>query len=257
MRAIADIVAAERPHVLCFQEVTGNIERLLRASPFWSDFEASPTPVGAPYYTLLLLRRPLRAGPAPSRAPFQNSAQGRDLTRGGLDLGGGLRLIAATAHLESYLGEGATCSAERVEQMRESLRVLDSELSPAPFGGIGNVLFAGDTNWDDDEDGNLARLLPPGWCDAWATLHPTQAGFTYDATANDMLMGRLRKRLDRVMCRLRDYEPADIRMVGTTALPGVTYDKQFRNGGSKRLPVLPSDHFGLVFTMRRKTPTTT
>ena len=118
------------------------------------------------------------------------------------------------------------------------------------------MLFAGDTNWDDekDSDGDLARLLPPGWADAWEQLHPTQAGFTYDATANAMLMGRLRKRLDRVLCRLRDYEAAEIRMVGTQALPGVTYEKQFRNGGSKRMPVLPSDHFGLVFTMRRKPP---
>lgn len=41
-------------------------------------------------------------------------------------------------------------------------------------------------------------------------------------------------------------------MVGTRPLPGVTFEKQFRNGGSKQMPVLPSDHFGLVFTMRRK-----
>lgn len=36
----------------------------------------------------------------------------------------------------------------------------------------------------------------------------------------------------------------------TLALPptprAVTYLKTFRNGGSKRLPVLPSDHYGLL-----------
>jgi len=207
MRGISDVVAAERPHVLCLQEVTPRIEQLLRGAPWWPDFEATSAPGGAPYYTLLLLRRPLRAGPAPSRSDFANSGQGRDLTRGGLALGGGLRLVAATAHLESYCGPGeATCSRQRVEQMRESLRVLDSEVSSGAFGGIGNVLFAGDTNWDDAEDGDLARLLPAGWVDAWRALHPTQAGFTYDAPANAMLMGRLQKRLDRVLCRLRDYE---------------------------------------------------
>ena len=252
MRGIADIVASEQPHVLALQEVTPRIESLLRAAPFWGDFDATPAPAGAPYYTLLLLRRPLRAGPAPTRAPFGNSVQGRDLTRGGLALGGGLRLIAATAHLESYMGPGATSSAQRVEQMRESLRVLDSDVSAGAFGGVGNVLFCGDVNWDDDEDGDLSRLLPAGWRDAWTTLHPGQPGYTYDATANAMLMGRLRKRLDRVLLRLRDYEPAEARLVGTTPLPGVTFEKQFRNGGSKRMPVLPSDHFGLVFTMRRK-----
>jgi tyrosyl-DNA phosphodiesterase 2 len=254
LAGIAAIVAAERPHVLCLQEVTPNIEALLRASPFWADFDASPAPGGAPYYSLLLLRHlnPGAQRVAFQRGSFQNSGQGRDLTRGGLALGGGLRLVAATAHLESYLGPDATSSRERVEQMRESLRALDADASSGSFGGIGNVLFAGDTNWDDAEDGDLGTLLPPGWLDSWRALHPGQAGYTYDATANGMLMGSLRKRLDRVLVRLRDYEPAEARMVGTTPLPGVSYDKQFRNGGSKRLPVLPSDHFGLVFTMRRR-----
>ena len=250
MRGIGDIIAAEQPHVVCLQEVRSDIQALLSRQPFWKDFDVSSA--GHGYYTLLLIRKPLRAGPPPLRSQFQNSGQGRDLTRGGLALGGGLRLIAATAHLESWCGPQATFSRQRVEQMRESLRVLDSEVSSAPFGGVGNVLFAGDVNWDDDGDGDLARLLPPGWVDTWQALHPTQAGHTYDGPANAMLMNRLRKRLDRVLCRLRDYEPAEVRMVGTKPLPGVFYDKQFRDGGSKRLPVLPSDHFGLVFTMRRK-----
>lgn len=33
------------------------------------------------------------------------------------------------------------------------------------------------------------------------------------------------------------------------APPAVTYQKTFRNGGSKRLPVLPSDHYGLLVTL--------
>ena len=63
--------------------------------------------------------------------------------------------------------------------------------------------------------------------------------------------GGLQKRLDRVLCRLVDYEPASVRMVGTAPLCGASYEKQFRNGGSKRMPVLPSDHFGLLLTLRR------
>jgi hypothetical protein len=89
-------------------------------------------------------------------------------------------------------------------------------------------------------------------------------------------------RLDRVLARLRDFrcavaagqfgsvasmkpvsDAADplplpclapcrvvgMTRVGTEPLPGVTYTKAFRNGGSKVLPVLPSDHFGLLLRL--------
>ena len=31
--------------------------------------------------------------------------------------------------------------------------------------------------------------------------------------------------------------------------PAVKYNKVFRNGGSKQLPVLPSDHYGLLLEL--------
>jgi hypothetical protein len=40
-----------------------------------------------------------------------------------------------------------------------------------------------------------------------------------------------------------------MRLVGTERIPGATYRKTFRNGGSKALPVLPSDHYGLLLEM--------
>ena len=56
-------------------------------------------------------------------------------------------------------------------------------------------------------------------------------------------------RLDRVLARLRDFKVVAMSRLGTEPIPGVTYSKTFRNGGSKTLPVLPSDHFGLLLQL--------
>jgi hypothetical protein len=50
----------------------------------------------------------------------------------------------------------------------------------------------------------------------------------------------------RILVKLRDWRLSSIEIVGTQPLPGITYTHRFRNGGSKELPVLPSDHFGLL-----------
>lgn len=53
----------------------------------------------------------------------------------------------------------------------------------------------------------------------------------------------------RVLCKLSDWRLSSIQMVGTQPLPGIKYTHTFRNGGSKELPVLPSDHFGLLLRL--------
>ena len=109
----------------------------------------------------------------------------------------------------------------------------------------------GDLNWDDREEGLIESRLSGGWRDAWTLLRPGEAGHTYDAPANGMLFGGLRKRLDRVVVRSESYAPAGIEMVGREAIAGAFYTKEDRyRGGSKQLPVLPSDHFGLVYRAR-------
>lgn len=52
--------------------------------------------------------------------------------------------------------------------------------------------------------------------------------------------------LFRVFTRLADYRLSSISIVGREQLGGATYTHRFKNGGSKQLPVLPSDHFGLL-----------
>lgn len=83
-----------------------------------------------------------------------------------------------------------------------------------------------------------------------------QVGFTYDSKANLMLTGsRLQKRLDRIFCKLRDFEALTIEMVGTAPIPDLTYLKEKKVKGQVqmlKLPVLPSDHFGLLLKVRPK-----
>jgi hypothetical protein len=38
-------------------------------------------------------------------------------------------------------------------------------------------------------------------------------------------------------------------LVGTEPIPGATYCKPGRGGATRRLPVLPSDHFGVFVTL--------
>jgi tyrosyl-DNA phosphodiesterase 2 len=71
---------------------------------------------------------------------------------------------------------------------------------------------------------------------------------------NQMLQGTLKGRLDRFFCRLADFTIQSIEMVGKDPIPGLTYEKPGwgRNPKTKTLPVLPSDHFGLLLKLVRK-----
>ena len=83
--------------------------------------------------------------------------------------------------------------------------------------------------------------------DAWPHLYPRDAGYTYDGRKNFMLgpHNNLQGRLDRVFYKARSLQLTSMKMVGTWAIPGVTYMKQMKKG-AKELPVLPSDHYGLL-----------
>jgi hypothetical protein len=47
---------------------------------------------------------------------------------------------------------------------------------------------------------------------------------------------------------VQDWQVLGIEMVGRAPLAGVTYERQYR-GRSVTLPVLPSDHYGLLVTL--------
>lgn len=179
--------------------------------------------------------------------PFSNSYMGRELFTADVIVGGLIKLVWATSHLESPCpgppNWDQMFSKERVAQANESLRIL---------GAFRNVIFCGDMNWDDKGDGPFP--LPDGWIDAWDELKPGENGWTYDTKANIMLSGnrKLQKRLDRFVCKLSDFKVDSIEMIGKEAIPGITYIKEKKVRQEIRnleLPVFPSDHFGLVLTI--------
>lgn len=120
--------------------------------------------------------------------------------------------------------------------------------------GASNVIFAGDTNWNEGLDG--PAHLPEGFVDVWTLLRPEDPGYSYDSRQNEMLQGYLRQRFDRIFVKLRDFEPTHVELIGKTPLPGVQYRKRRIVRGKTEFvafPVLPSDHYGIFsrFTRHR------
>lgn len=53
----------------------------------------------------------------------------------------------------------------------------------------------------------------------------------------------------RIFTRLSQYRLSSVCIVGKDRLGEATYTHIFRSGGSRQLPVLPSDHFGLLLKL--------
>lgn len=261
MDGLTDIIMREDPHVICLQEVTHNILMLLHAQPWFEDYKGSPPPQQQ-YYTLILFKRSMNKpdnSTRVSRRDFMTSEMGRYAVGFcGMNCGDGKELTVFTSHLESFISKEHTSSDERVRQMKDALRVIDAvtERRAGEYPGVKtrNGIFMGDTNWDETTDGDVP--LPEGWEDAWLTHGDGSKGYTYDLRRNPMMGGWLQKRLDRVLYNLTDFSVESIRMVGTepvTRKDGsvVTYVNEYR-GRSETKPVLPSDHFGLMVTLKPK-----
>ncbi|KAG1347367.1 putative tyrosyl-DNA phosphodiesterase 2 [Cocos nucifera] len=249
MEALGNLIQQHSPDFICFQEVTPNIYGIFQNANWWKEYKCSMAQEAAaerPYFCLQMSRLPVKAFRC---KPFTNSIMGRELCLVDIDAGKGTKLVIATSHLESPCPApprwDQMYSKERVAQAKESLNLLKD--SP-------NVIFGGDMNWDDKLDG--AFPLPDGWIDAWMELRPGESGWTYDTKANRMLSGnrKLQKRLDRFICSLQDFKLDSIQMVGMEAIPGLTYckEKKVKKEFQKlELPVLPSDHYGLLLNISR------
>ncbi|XP_048230990.1 uncharacterized protein LOC8284181 [Ricinus communis] len=247
MKALGDIIQLHSPDVICFQEVTPNIYDIFRQSGWWKVYHCSvsnETAGSRPYFCMQLSKLQVRSF---SCRPFNNSVMGRELCIAELEVPHSKPLVVATSHLESPCPAPPTWdqmfSKERVDQAKEATNAL----SKNP-----NVIFGGDMNWDDKLDGQFP--LPGGWVDAWAELRPGENGWTYDTKCNKMLSGNrtLQKRLDRFVCSLRDFKISKIDTIGKEAIPGLSHIKEKKVRKEVKmleLPVLPSDHYGLLLTI--------
>ncbi|XP_026392990.1 uncharacterized protein LOC113288236 isoform X2 [Papaver somniferum] len=218
MKALGDLIQLHTPDVICLQELS---------------------------------KSPVKSF---SCKPFSNSIMGRELCSTEIEVGGGgggsKQLVIATSHLESPCPAPPTWnqmfSKERVAQAKEAILILK---------GSPNVILGGDMNWDDKLDGQFP--LPDGWVDAWIELNPGDNGYTYDTKSNQMLSGNrtLQKQLDRFMGFLQDFKICGIELIGRDELPGLSYCKGKKVKGKLQklmLPVLPSDHYGLLLTICNK-----
>ncbi|CAD6205616.1 unnamed protein product [Miscanthus lutarioriparius] len=195
MNAIGDLIQHHSPDLICFQEVTPNIYLLFEKSDWWQAYKCSlphEMAMQRPYYSMQMSKLPVKSF---DRKPFYNSKMGRELCIADVTVGGVIKLVVATSHLESPSPGPPTWdqmfSKERVGQANESVRTL---------GAFRN----------------------------------------------------LQKRLDRFVCKLSDFKVESIEMIGEEVIPGVTYikEKKVRQEICQLvLPVLPSDHFGLVLTI--------
>lgn len=247
MKAIGDLIQLHSPEVICFQEVTPNLYDIFRQSSWWEIYRCSVSYKMAnsrPYFCMLLSKLPVKFL---SCKPFSNSIMGRELCVAEVEVQSNQPLVVATSHLESPSPGppkwDQMYSKERIEQAKEAVNFLKE--NP-------NVVFGGDMNWDDKLDGQFP--LPDGWVDAWQELRPGENGWTYDTKSNLMLAGNrtLQKRLDRFICNLRDFKISGIDMIGMDAIPGLSYNKDKKVKKETRtleLPVLPSDHYGLLLTI--------
>ncbi|KAJ9136360.1 hypothetical protein P3X46_033448 [Hevea brasiliensis] len=247
MKALGDLIQLHSPDVICFQEVTPNIYDVFRQSSWWKAYQCSVANEMAylrRYFCMQLCKLPVKSF---NSRPFNNSVMGRQLCFVELEVQPNKPLVVATSHLESPCPAPPTWdqmfSKERVDQVTEATDFLKK--NP-------NVIFGGDMNWDDELDGQFP--LPDGWVDAWTELRPGDNGWTYDTMSNRMLSGNrtLQKRLDRFVCNLRDFRISKIEMIGMEAIPGLSHIKEKKVSKEVmmlKLPVFPSDHYGLLLTI--------
>ena len=167
-------------------------------------------------------------------------------------------ILFTTTHLESYTGKNPftgevhTGSAERVKQVIEWEAFARSK-------NCDHTVLTGDWNWDDERirsqgtDPVLLSHLKYDWKDVWVeccrdltAAKKKEIQFTYDAKISPMLGGNLRRRFDRILLQ-GDSNIMDMHLIGKKELPGLQWTKTNpSNQSKKKVPVTPSDHFGLV-----------
>jgi hypothetical protein len=179
--------------------------------------------------------------------PYSNSVQGRGLLYVKTPT-----MLLATTHLESFMTKEMDGAAQREEQLVVAARFCKQQMDDS--ASLKFAAIMGDLNWDDERvkktvqgpNRPLLSLLPEGWKDAGERFD-----YTYDTKENPMFTAGLRRRFDRCIYYSKKDSVAcnELQKIGEKAVPGLFWDKMNPyNGSTKRTPVAPSDHFGIVMS---------
>ncbi len=221
-----ELLARLDPDIIALQEVTDWIARLIHEQPWAQAYHAST--LGGrrahPGGQYILSKRPIlrsRSLALPGRqrrtALFSTIAAREDV-----------ELTVVTTHLESFLEDGPL-RARQLDAIFEALMIEDE------------AVLLGDFNFGDGEleEGSINAEFD----DLWKQLRPQEPGFTWDIERSEMaragsFTGEPSRRLDRVLLRSELWTGGSIEIIG---------DEPVHAG---KLDLFPSDHFGLVATLK-------
>lgn len=211
--AILDLCKTHNPDLICFQEATYNLVKILwkddslREEYEWSD-DGTGSSLGT-YGVLTLCRRGL--SPTYTFHPFESYME-RQLLQCSFTHGEDTISIG-NVHLESL--------------SYHKLRVAQLDLCDKILSVHSNAILVGDfnfcsyRNYRESEaalENDSLKIALPGWIDIWPTLKDTvvEKGYTFDTDVNLMLVGKAHEqmRYDRVCCKLSTWKPVDIRLIG-------------------------------------------
>ncbi|KAG2387435.1 hypothetical protein C9374_001767 [Naegleria lovaniensis] len=232
MLEIVQICQNANADIICLQEVTrGSLEILTKQSWIRNNFYISDSlenggTTVSPYGVMIFVKKNL-----PVVKLFLNELPTR-MFRSALSLELKVNdqiLCFSTIHLESL--DSQSLRAQQMYLISTFLKLYDTGFLCGDFN------FDSEENYHKDttplENENLENFYPD-FMDIWKELkYPLQdMGKTFLGDQS---------RLDRMLLKSSIFEPVEITMLGT---------KPFKEAHGK--PIYPSDHFGLLTTLRRK-----
>lgn len=227
MEALGEVVQHLKPDIMSFQEVTLANLAVLKQQSWFSKYHLIPqnaAKITRKSFVVILSVYPVGSW---FIYTYKNSPRKRILVVAETEnvALSSVRFVIAGTHL-AHAGNRTRL---RELQLKEAFRRLSD---------YGNVCVMGDLNIEDKVDGDI--ILPSPWVDGWLSLpgNSDKNGLTWDRSKTPFtsVLKRAvnatsyRARLDRVLCKLKDFKVKEMKVVG---------DKLTKSG------ILPSDHFGL------------
>lgn len=158
----------------------------------------------------------------------------------------------ANVHLESKLRDNY-------------LRAKQLEIIFSMLKNAANAVILGDFNFGEGEQPE-SSYLDRRYIDLWRSLRCGSPGYTWNMKKNwlarrNAFRGERSRRIDRILIKSKRWRPQDIRIVGTKPIryrEKKWYRVRRRNKYRWRYRLkyrylFPSDHYGLVGTLKRKT----